>query len=327
MIIINRFTGVAISVIYLLCASSNLAQAKQLTVAEKDLERLIELQLGEFNNYNQINFQTNDFIKDKQVTSYSRLHHLKQLIESPDLQGKWVYAHIKKVDRDGELYRQSINHFYINSNDQIISKAFWLKEAPKDKRALEVTFLKRLTLEQLSQKLNEGCETIWQRKLDQFIGFTDHETCVIDSKYKREKRYIFAEEIVGRSGFWGREGGYTQDGKLAFGLEAPNYYRYLRSRPMTCWVAVHLGDDSWEFYRNLNTHDQGGSLEFGEEKQYRIQLKQTKFPASNYSDVFELFVYRGKEEKAFAYTWTEPSAKHIAVNLREVQASCKVSAK
>ena len=141
---------------------------------------------------------------------------------------------------------------------------------------------------------------------------------------KMRKRHIFAEEIVGERGFWGREGGYTQDGKLAFGLEAPNYYRYHRARAFECWAAVHKGNDDWEFYRNLATHDEGGQIRFGESRQYRLQLKQTEFPATNWSDVFELFVYREGEEKAFAYSWTEPGARHIAVNLREVQASCKL---
>ncbi len=296
----------------------------QLSKAEKDLQQLLQWLEGEFNNYNQINFQNNDFLEEKPETDYSRLHHIRARIDAPKLDGYWLYTQINKLDRDGEIYRQSINHFFVDVNRQIKSTSYWLKNPPKTKQTPSPATLNSLQLSQLKSRMIPGCETTWQRRLDQFVGIVDHQTCIIDSKYKDEKRQIFGEEIVGKSGFWGREGGYTLDGKLAFGLEAPNYYEYHRARAMSCWVAVDDGENEPEFYRDLLTHDQGGTLSFGERKQYRLQLKQVKFPASTWSDSFELFLYRDNEEKAFAYTWTEPSGKRIAANLREVQASCKV---
>jgi len=71
-------------------------------------------------------------------------------------------------------------------------------------------------------------------------------------------------------------------------LEAPNYYHYQRAR------------------------------------EYCLQLKQTEFPATNWSNVFGIFIYRNDDKRAFADDWTEPGAKRIALNLREVQASCKL---
>ena len=299
--------------------------AKQISVQEKNLNKLIELTVGEFNNYNQINFQDNDFIEEKITTDYSRLHHIRQKINSPNLDGHWVYAQINRLDRDGEIYRQSYMHYFIDEQNQIKARSYKLTKPSQEKTLPSQVFLDTLSKEQLVPSMPEGCDTHWQRELEQFTGVTDHNTCVIDSKYKKnQKRQIFSEEIIGEKGLWGREGAYTLDGELAFGLEAPNYYKYHRVRPMTCWTAVHLQDDEWEFYRDLKTHSEGGSVSFGKERQYRLQLKQTEFIASDWSDAFELFIYKGYEEKAIAYSWTEPTAKHIAVNLREVQASCKL---
>ncbi len=309
-------------------SSPKKTSSKQLSVQEKSLARLMKLQVGEFDNYNQVNFLTNDFIESPQQPEdkYARLHVVKKTINSPHLQGHWLFSQINKVDRDGDIYRQIYTHFFIAPNGRITSKSYQLKDTSKKNQPVAHAFLNALTLKQLKPIFNgNGCDTLWRRELDQYVGLTNHQTCTIDSKYKDEKRLIFAEQIIGEKGYWGREGAYTSDGKLAFGLEAPNYYHYHRARSATCWVAVHLGDDKWEYYKDLNTHDQGGSLTFGKQAQYRLQLKQTEFIASNYADVFELFIYRGAEEKAFAYTWTEPAATRIGVNLREVQASCKIS--
>jgi len=313
-----------------ICSSA--ANAEQETTQQKDLRLLLEFITGEFNNYNQINFQNNGFLESSPVTDYSRLHHTRERINAPGLEGNWIYSQINRLDRDGDIYRQSYSEFFIDSDGQITSRAYKLvtdqgkkKTEKKAKRYPSKEFLNPLTRDQFKQSFSEGCDTKWRREIDQFIGVTDFNTCMIDSKYKDEKRLIFSEDIIARTGFWGREGAYTQDGKLSFGLEAPNYYRYQRVRPMKCWASIHLGDDQWEFYNNLNTHDVGGSLIFGKEKQYRLQLKQTVFPATDWNNAFELFMYRQDEEKAFAYAWTEPTAKHIAVNMREVQASCKLA--
>ena len=305
--------------------------SEQETTQEKDLRFLLELIVGEFNNDNQVNFQENGFLEKAPGTNYSILHHTRELIDSDELEDHWLYSQINRIDQDGDIYRQTYSRFFIDEQGQIISRVYKLVDErnksgaeKKVKQYPGKAFLSALKPAQLKPAFPEGCDTKWRREIDQFIGIIDFNTCVIDSKYKDEKRLLFAEEIVARSGIWGREGAYTQDGKLAFGLEAPNYYRYQRTRPMSCWAAVHLGADQWEFYRDLKTHDAGGSIVFGDNKQYRLQLKQTVFPATDWSDVLELFVYRGSEEKAFAYAWTEPEARHIAVNLREVQASCKL---
>lgn len=319
-------------VLFLLIFSSSLfssVYAEQETIPQKDLRMLLELMVGEFNNYNQINFQNNGFLEQQTNTEYSQLHHTKQRINSPYLEGNWIYSQINRVDRDGGIYRQSYLNFFINEDGQIVSQAYSLAQSDKaDNKAKKVKptadFLNALKPDQLIRGFGEECDTHWRREIDQFIGLLDFNTCVIDSKYKDEKRLLFSEDIFAKSGYWGREGAYTQDGKLAFGLEAPEYYRYQRARPMKCWASVHLGDDRWELYDNLSTHDAGGSVAFGEDRQYRLQLKQTVFPATSWSDVLELFLYRGDEEKAFVYTWTEPGAKHIAANMREVQVSCKL---
>ena len=313
----------------LLCIFSSNAWAEQETIIEKDLRQLLQILQGEFNNYNQVNFQTNDFLEERPTSDYSRLHQQRKIIESSKLEGHWLYSQINLIDRDGKIYRQGFHEFYIDGNT-IRSKVYKLVNTDAlPKTYPEDSYFADLNSTKLTPSLPEGCDMLWQRELNQFVGTIDFNTCTIQSKYKDQKRRLFAKEIIGARGFWAHEGAYDLEGGLVFGLEPPNYYRYQRARPMTCWAAVNIekdasGDDQWEFYRDLQTHDEGGSIRFGKAREYRLQLKQTEFPATNWSNVFEIFLYRTDEEKAFAYSWTEPSAKHIAVNLREVQASCKL---
>ncbi len=306
--------------------------AKQERAVDKDLRQLMEMIQGEFNNYNQMYFQENGFIKVDNKTKYSHLHHYRQQIQSDDLPGHWIYAQINNVDKGNKVYRQTIWEFYIDDDDRIASRVWnFADKGMKEKGRPSIAFLNSLTKKQLkASQLNEACTTYWQKRGKQFVGAIDHKQCVIQSKYKDEKRQLFAEEIVFSDGVWMREGAYRLDGGLAFGLEEGEFYRYQKVRPMSCWVAINQspGQDEyqdngqWEYFKDLLTHDIGGELIVGKESPYRIQLKQTRFPVGEYKDVLEMFVFRGSEEKAFSYSWTDPQATMIGMNLREIQGAC-----
>jgi len=196
---------------------------------KEDLQLLLTLVVGEFDNARQVSEQ--DDADEK--TDYSRLFHKRELIQSKELDGHWVFAQINKGGPTGSIYRQSYLNFLINDDGEIVSRNYKLKqlkqnEKQQEKKYPSPEFLSTLSLQQLKSSLFEGCDTYWVREIDQFIGVTRSEACVIDSKYKDEKRRIFSREILSKSEVWALEGAYRLDGGLAFGLEPPNYYKYER---------------------------------------------------------------------------------------------------
>lgn len=319
-------------VLLLAAFDCQLAVAQERPV-DKDLRQLLGMLAGEFDNYNQIYFQTNGFIKNPEKTTYRRMHHIRKLVDSPHLEGHWLYTQAERGENPERLYRQSLWEFFIDSDGVIKSRVWSFRDADLKRRGEpDQAWLNQLKPESIVKTLPEGCLTTWKKQAAQFVGAIDAESCVIQSKYKDEKRKLFSEDIISADGFWSREGAYTLDGKLAFGLEQGDYYKYQRARQFRCWVAINLDpkkdeyaeDGQWEYYKDLLTHDIGGQFEVGKKRKYRVQLKQTRFPVGNYRDVMELFVFRGDAAKAFTYTWTNPDASLIGINTREVQGSCQL---
>lgn len=193
-----------------------------------DLSDLVALIQGEFNNEAQVKAAAGGTLAAQEVDSFSRLYHYRLRINSPYLSGEWVYAQINENNQH-EAYRQTVLEFYTDDEGVIRSRAWRFKaKGMKEKGMPSTQFLSQLSPEQLVQGLPDNCSTEWHRRGAQFEGSIDHRECVIQSKYKDEKRQLFAEEIVFKDGMWAREGAYRMDGELAFGLKENQFYKYQR---------------------------------------------------------------------------------------------------
>lgn len=198
------------------------------------LPRLLELSSGQFDNLQQMPFVATAVAGDKRnVVEAMRLQ--VRPVDSMQLEGHWLYAQTDKVDpadpSEGKVYRQTLQQFFVKDG-QILSRVWRFNDSTmKQKGSPSPEFLRQLDPRQISEALPEGCLTHWSARGDQFIGRIDPADCLIQSKYKDERRRLFAEEIVFPSGRWFREGAYGEDGSLAFGLEDGHYVRLARQRP------------------------------------------------------------------------------------------------
>ncbi len=123
-----------------------------------------------------------------------------------------------------------VSEYFIDSQGGLRSRAWGFADpTTMEGGTPDHAFLSKLSPDQLTTKLPEGCDTHWERRGDSFHGEVRHTECVIQSRYKDEKRQLFAVEIVSADTLLSREDAYTMDGKLAFGLEGDDYYRFERS--------------------------------------------------------------------------------------------------
>ena len=65
----------------------------------------------------------------QQATTHSYTIFAKR-ITSPHLEGYWVYAQINRGDRDGKIYRQTFQHYFIDGDGQLRSRAYKLEPQP-----------------------------------------------------------------------------------------------------------------------------------------------------------------------------------------------------
>lgn len=198
--------------------------------SNRDMSELLSLIVGEFNNEIQFGAAAQAALAAKEPGKFSLLYHYRLRIESPALPGHWIFAQINENNAP-KAYRQTVLEFYTDDEGLIMSRAWHIKEkGMKEKGMPSSEFLNQLSPDQLVQGLSDDCSTVWRRRGGQFQGLVDYRQCVIQSKYKDEKRQLFAEELVFADGMWAREGAYRMNGELAFGLEENQFYQYERTR-------------------------------------------------------------------------------------------------
>ena len=202
---------------------------------EAALPRLLDLLSGRFDNLQQMSFVAAT-AADAKVNHYEPMRTQARSFSSKQLEGRWIYSQTEKIEpgdaSKGKLYRQVLQQFFI-TDGQIFSRAWRFNDpAVKQQGTPSDDFLLQLRPKQISMVMPEPCLTRWTRLGEQFAGRIDPASCLLQSKYKNEKRRLFSEEIVFPSGSWFREGAYGEDGSLAFGLEE-GYYVRLNRLPAT----------------------------------------------------------------------------------------------
>lgn len=188
-----------------------------------DLEQLVGLIVGDFNNVLQVaNLPAED------AGNYNILHHHRVRISSPELPGYWVYGQIIEQGKPG-IYRQVVTQYFRDESDILKSRSYGFADpAIKSAGTPDTGFLNALSPDQLTRKLPDSCNFTWKQENNRFIGTIDHRQCIIQSRYKDEKRQLFAKEILFDTGMWGQEGAYRENGELAFGLHGEDFYKYQR---------------------------------------------------------------------------------------------------
>lgn len=108
-----------------------------------------------------------------------------------------------------------------------------------------------------------------------------------------------------------------------------------RVRTATCWGAAPKavkkpdGSEDWVGARDLKLHDQGGRVSFGGgttgAPEVVLRMRNVIWPSGSSRPSLVLYVHTpDAPDKAISYSWADPSAKMIGINLRWMQASCTI---
>jgi hypothetical protein len=128
---------------------------------------------------------------------------------------------------------------------------------------------------------------------------------------------------------------FAQDGGLRVALMDRRVTELRRARAVTCWGAIPKstkkpdGSDDWYFVRGLKLHDQGGRVQFGGgdtgAPPVIIRMRNVIWPSGPSQPSLVLYVHKPETpDRAESYSWADPGAKRIGINLRWMQASCSM---
>lgn len=107
-----------------------------------------------------------------------------------------------------------------------------------------------------------------------------------------------------------------------------------RARPVSCWISVRKtepgGESEWTFDAGLMMHDQGGRIRAGGGDSGApvaiVRMRNVIWPPPTRNrPSLVLYVHTEDDpERAVSYSWADPSANRVGINLRWMQASCTV---
>ena len=110
-----------------------------------------------------------------------------------------------------------------------------------------------------------------------------------------------------------------------------------RARPFVCWAAIPKrtarpdGTTDWWGARGLALHDQGGRVlvatDEAEPQRFELKMRHVLWPSGPNQPSLVLYVFEPGVERAIAYSWADPGAVRVGINIRSIQASCSLAQK
>lgn len=280
---------------------------------------------GRFDNY----AQTIDEKDAKAEFPHERIHSIFQRVKLPQF-GESVFYVQQYLDGDpSKIYRQRLYVFSPNKTEKAIElKIYTFDDEKKYTDAhLDQTKLNGLTTANL--KATPGCEVYWRLNQtgDKFTGTMKPNACSFVSQKSGKKIYITDDLFLTKDEIWINDQAKDEQGNYVFGNKSGTHHKLKKVRMFEGWTAVlkngsteMTGQDApaadWDGQQNLTIYDQGGTVKINDK--FSAQLAQLAY--KNGTKVLKLGIVENASGKTVAYTWANPEAERIGINLRWIQA-------
>lgn len=306
-------------------AQTVIAQATLTNQLDRDLAQFASWYPGQYDNYNQVNFENNGLAGPKPEFPHGRIPQIIHRIENSPL-GKYTFYQQQYADGDYEkIYRQRIFIFTPDyETNTFIQKTYSLKNAENFANShLTPKKLEAVTLEQMNDMFQEGCGSIWRKEGNQFKGDVEWGKCIYDSqRHPGEKRVIHSSNILTKDNYYSIEGGTLLDGTFFFGQKDNVYYHSRKARSFTCSATIIKNNGSATEFKDLNIHDQGKKISLNTATYMR--LNQVINP-TNENDGLELHIYRDENVTSTASATSDRMTEKINIKLDWIAVNCKAT--
>ena len=291
----------------------------------KEMPLMMKWFEGRFDNYQ----QTFDEKESKAEFPHERIHSIFARVNLPLIGDNVFYVQQFMDGDETKIYRQRLYVFTPNKKEKAIElKIYTFADEKAVLNAhLDNSKLNGLTLEKMDSP--KGCEVFWRlnKAGDKFEGSMKKDACKVVSKRSGKTLIITDDLFLTKDEIWINDQAKDDQGNYVFGNKSGVHHKLKRVRMFDGWTAV-LKDgstemtgqdapaDAWTGQRNLMIHDQGGMVKINDK--FSAQLAQLTY--KNGTKVLKLGIVDNATGKTVAYTWANPEAERIGINLRWIQA-------
>ncbi len=281
---------------------------------------------GRFDNFAQ---HYND--KENKVEhSHEQIHSIFKKIDLPKI-GKHTFFVQQYLDGDeAKVYRQRLYNFTVDKTEKALKLTIYNFDDEKKYRDshLDSGKLNGLTIANLTTPI--GCEVYWtlNKTRDKFTGYMKKDACKVVSKRSGKTIIITDDLFLTKDEIWINDQAKDEQGNYVFGNKAGVHAKLKRVRWFEGWTAIlkngetpmtnkDFSGDEYDGKVKLLIHDQGGTVKLNDK--YSVQLAQLQHKSGLW--VMTLSVIEISSGRKVAYTWTNPEAEKLGINLRWLQSS------
>jgi len=298
-------------------------------VAAADSERMnhfLSWFEGEFDNNEQVWQQTQDGIAEED--RHEHIHHIFKAVDVPAMSGHTFFVKQYQSGDYEDVYRQRLYRFTWDDQENAVRLAIhsFADDAPYRYADREPGVL--ADLDPATTRNMPGCDVFWTFHEDHYVGKMKENACFYFSKRLGKNIYITDTLKLTEDMIWIGDKAFDEDGNKIFGRDERHQNRKVRY--FKGWAAIRNdrfredaeGDEEMAFFADLRLHNEGQQLPLitkdGVDSGYVIELSRLTYQNTNVA-VLKLGLIEKATGKTFTYSWTNPGAERIGINLRWMQ--------
>lgn len=303
------------------------AMADTSAILDKDFALMMAWFPGVYDNQEQVYFEDEQNLAG--TLRHSRVHTVLEPVDLPRFGTHVFYLQQYVNDDPAQINRQRLYVLNADYERNAVRMQIYTFDAPElllDAH-LNPTQLAQLTMDQVQRV--SGCDVLWRRKANQFLGETQRHGCTNTLAKGAGHAAINHYFLLTEDALWISDQAPDENDNAVADHLAGVPFKHRKARQFECWMTATQRDGGRTFRRGLTLHDQGGMIWITTEEenaqQVGIKLRNVRWPYGRNRPSLVLYAHKPDQDRAVSYAWADPGAQRIGINLRWMQASCTLT--
>lgn len=298
---------------------------RKYTLAERELEYLMVIWPGEYDNVEQLTFDQSVGKSNVEEGGHLRIHSFIDRVDLPAFGEYVLYVEETKNDDPKDIYRQCIYELIADDEKQGIQVKVHHFKNPKSHLSLGQGLPFSKDLKPGSDILELGCELMLRREGMAYVGKTIAKDCLEDQDNKGIT--IDYQVRISEEEYWFREQRYRASGKELLSEDQQlAWYNLEKARCFVCMIDFPRkeGGRPVETKHYIKIHDQGGKFEFDyKDGRHMVLGMRNTWSFGMQRETFVIFIQEGSQEgPTLIYSWGAPGADRIGFNPGWIRVQC-----
>lgn len=306
-------------------ASPTSAQERRYTLVEREIEYLMDIWPGDYDNREQIQFDFDVGKRTFETGAHLRIHSQVRRVDLPAFGNYVLYVEEYRDNDPTNIFRQRLYEVIADENEKAIRiKLHFFKDGKKYLGAHDdPSILNGLTRDNTT--VLDGCDILIKRDVDALVGKMKPKACVFGDG--DDQRYADYQMRVTERGYWFRDRSVSvATGEVIEGMDEFSWHQLEKVRWFQCMVDFPYEDGG----RPINTvdyvriHDQGGTYPFTyRDGRDMVFTFRNTWSYGMQRETLVIVIQEGDETgRTLVYGWGQPGSDRIGVNPGWIRLQC-----